>query len=127
MVLKPDFVLEPIDQDSLCDLLDLKLPSAQLFVLKKNRPRFSAAVYEAAAQLREYRRFFDEERNRRKFEEAYPHLRAYKPRMFVIIGRRSTASALVQRDIRVHEPELFLRTYDEILLRMKWKLDQTKN
>ena len=125
-VLKPDFVLEPIDQYSFCDLLELKLPSAQLFVLKRNRPRFSAAVHEAAAQLREYSKFFEQEQNRKRFESAYPRLKLYKPRMFVIIGRRSTASPLLQREIQSELPNLILRSYDEILLRMKWKIDNPK-
>lgn len=121
--LKPDFFLEPVDQSSLCDLLELKLPSAKVFVLKISLVRFSAAVYEAAAQLREYSRFFDEERNRNKFQSAYPRLSAYKPRMFIIIGRKSNVSALVQRDIQSELPNVILRTYDEVLLRMKWKIE----
>jgi hypothetical protein len=36
----PDFVLEPIDQTALCDRLELKLPSAQAFVLKKKQNAF---------------------------------------------------------------------------------------
>lgn len=124
--LKPDFVLEPVDQGSLCDLLELKLPSTQVFVLKKNRPRFAAAVHEAAAQLRVYSRFFDEEKNRRKFQATYPGLRAYKPRMFVIIGRRSEANSLIQRDIQRELPDVNLRTYDEVILRMKWKIENLR-
>lgn len=54
----PDFVLEPIGENSLSDLLELKLPSAPVFVLQKSRMRFSAAVLEACAQLREYSAFF---------------------------------------------------------------------
>jgi hypothetical protein len=126
-VLKPDFVLEPVDQYSFCDLLELKLPSAQLFVLKRNRPRFSAAVYEAAAQLREYSKFFEQEQNRTRFESAHPRLKLYKPRMFVIIGRRSTANPLLQREIQSELPNLILRSYDEILLRMKWKIDTSRS
>lgn len=123
----PDFLLEPIDQNSLCDLLELKLPSADVFVLKKSRARFSAAVYEAAAQLREYSRFFDEEKNRSNFQSAYPDLKAYKPRMFVVIGRRSSANPLLQREILSSMPDLVLRTYDEVLARMKFKIEKMKN
>lgn len=124
--LRPDFLLEPLDQSSLCDLLELKLPSAQVFVLKRSRARFSAAVFEAAAQLREYSRFFDEEKNRGRFQSAYPGLMVYKPRMVVIIGRRSDASSLVQRDIQSELPNLILRTYDEVVLRMKWKIEKMR-
>jgi cold shock CspA family protein len=122
----PDFVLEPVDQNALCDLLELKLPSTQVFVLKKNRVRFSAAVLEACAQLRTYDRYFDQENNRNKFENTYPGLRAFKPKMFVIIGRQGRVDPFTKRDIQADLPNLMLRTYDEILARMKWKVDAMK-
>lgn len=122
----PDFVLEPVDQSSLCDLMELKLPSTQVFILKKNRLRFSAAVLEAAAQLRAYNRYFDEEGNRKTFEDAYPGLRAFKPKMFVIIGRQGTVNPIARRDIETDLPNLILHTYDELLTRMKWKVNAMK-
>lgn len=115
----PDFVLEPLDQ-GLCDLLELKLPATPIFTLKKNRFRYSAAVAEATAQLRLYGRFFEEEQNRRFVLEKYG-LRAYKPKMFVIIGRRPTIDPLDERDIQTDIPHLHLRTYDDIIRRMKWR------
>jgi hypothetical protein len=124
--LRPDFLLEPIDQASLCDLLELKLPASQVFVLQKNRPRFSSAVYEARAQLLEYSRFFDEERNRQRFQSAYPGLMVYKPRMIVVIGRTSGTNAIVQRQVQTAEPDLILKTYDEVLLRMKWRIERAR-
>lgn len=54
----PDFVLEPAQQNALSDLLELKLPSVEIYNL--NRMRFSAAVHESASRFREYSRFFDE-------------------------------------------------------------------
>jgi CspA family cold shock protein len=122
----PDFVLEPVDQNALCDLLELKLPSTKTFVLKKSRLRFSAAVLEVCAQLRAYNRYFDEERNRKSFEESYPGLRAFKPKMFVIIGRRGKVDPFTVREIQSDLPNLVLHTYDEVLARMKWKVDALK-
>ena len=124
--LKPDFVLEPIDQSRLCDLLELKLPSAQIFVLKARRQRFSADVFEACAQLREYALYFDEERNRRFVKEKYG-LAAYKPRMFVIIGRRGSLSPIQLRNVELDAPGLTLRTYDDIAARMKAKVAAMRN
>ncbi len=121
--LVPDSVLEPIEQGALCDVLELKLPSARLFTLKKNRMRYSAAVAEAAAQLREYGRFFEEERNRRQILAHYG-LRAYKPKMFVIIGRRSILDPLDERSIQSDYPNLYLRTYDDIINRMKHRAER---
>ena len=124
--LKPDFVLEPVDQGRLCDLLDLKLPSAQIFVLKARRQRFSAAVMEACAQLREYALYFDEDKNRRFVEEHYG-LTAYKPRMFVVIGTRGTVSPIQLRNMELDSPGLNVRTYDDVLARMKAKFNAMRN
>lgn len=121
----PDFVLEPIDQSSLCDLLELKLPSAQIFVLQQRRMRFTAAVLEACTQLREYNMFFDEEKNRRKTHDEYGLL-AFKPRMFVIIGRRGDVSPLDIRKMETDVPNLKLRTYDDVIARIKAKVDAMK-
>ena len=38
----PDFLLEPTGQNSLCDLLELKLPASQIFVTQSHRARFSS-------------------------------------------------------------------------------------
>jgi hypothetical protein len=120
--LVPDFVLEPVD-GALCDLLELKLPSTQVFNLKKNRMRYSAAVAEAAAQLRQYARYFEEEKNRRELLERYG-LQAYKPKMFVIIGRRSTeVDPLDERSIQTGMTDVYVRTYDDIINRMKWRAE----
>ena len=121
-VLVPDFVLEPVDQSSLCDLLELKLPSANVFVLKKRRMHYSGAVIEACAQLREYGAFFDEQKNRNRVYEEYG-LQAFKPRMFVIIGRRGDASAIDVRKMESDVPRLRLITYDDLISRMKARVD----
>lgn len=121
----PDFALEPIDQNALCDLLDLKLPSAPIFVLKKNRMRFSAAVFESCAQLREYSLYFDEEKNRKTVYEKYGLL-AYKPKMFVVIGRRGNVNPIEVRKMQTDLSNLCLHTYDDIIARMKARIDRMK-
>ena len=93
----PDFVLEPINQDEFCDLLEIKLPSAKTYIMKKSREHFSAAITEAAAQLRTYRDYFNEEKNRNKFKETYPSLKVYKPKMFIIIGRHGNENPIIKR------------------------------
>lgn len=119
--LKPDFVLEPINQTRFCDLLELKHPLAQIFVMKARRTRFSAMVFEAAAQLREYSMYFEDPKNRETIKRNYG-LSAYKPRLFVIIGRRGSVSPIELRNMELDAPQLHLRTYDDVLERMKAKI-----
>lgn len=121
-LLTPDFILEPFDQSRLCDLLELKLPSAKVYVLKKNRPHFSAGILEACAQLREYSNFFEEEENRKKVFEKHG-LSAYKPNIFVIIGRTGKIDPLVRRRIeRDFQYPFTVYTYNDIINRMKTKI-----
>lgn len=122
-ILVPDFVLEPIGQNNLCDLLELKLPTARVEVLQDRRERFAAAVLEACAQLRTYRDYFDEQANRDRFRERYG-LEAFRPRMYVIIGRRGATDALEWRRIEDDLPMLNVKTYDDILERAKHMLAQ---
>ena len=118
----PDFLLEPMDQNALCDILELKLPSIPIFVKEKNTMRFSATVVKACAQLREYSIFFDEEKNRKAIYKKYA-LFAFKPKMFVIIGRSGKVNPIEVRKIESDLPNLHLRTYDQLIARMKKKID----
>jgi hypothetical protein len=120
--LVPDFVLEPFNQQALCDLLELKLPSAKIFKLQKNRPRFASGVLEACAQLREYSIYFDEASNRRAIYNKYG-LRAFRPKMFVIIGRRGKVDPIEVRRMESDLPNLHLLTYDDLIDRFKAKAD----
>jgi hypothetical protein len=121
----PDFVLEPVSQKLLCDILELKLPSAKIFSLSKRRMRFSSAVFEVIAQLREYSMFFDEEVNRQKIYEKYG-FSAFKPKMFVIIGRRGDLSPIDVRKMEADIPNIILRTYDDIAEKAKARIDVMK-
>ena len=117
----PDFILEPVGQNELCDLLDLKLPSEKIFVTQKNRERYSAAVREVCAQLREYSSYFEQESNRDLIYKTYGLL-AYMPRMMVVIGRRSHIDPILARRIESETPRLILKTYDDLLERANAKL-----
>lgn len=119
----PDFVLQPFSMNALCDLLELKTPSANVYVLKKNRFRFSAAVMEAVAQLREYSAYFDEKIYRDRLEERYS-LKAYKPRMYIILGRTGKVSPFEARRVELDVPNITFKTYDDILERMKSKVSR---
>ena len=119
--LRPDFFLEKITSN-FCDIVDLKLPNERLIIRKKNRVHFSAKLTEAMAQLREYRDYFDDEVNRERFEKAF-RLRAFRPRISVIIGRRKDYYNELER-IKLEDDLAHLKivTYDDLLDQAKRRL-----
>jgi Sigma-70, region 4/Domain of unknown function (DUF4263) len=117
----PDFALKPPNEHALCDLLELKLPSAKLLVGQSNRKRLSAALLEACAQLREYRDYFESRANRQAIEKIYG-LRFFRPRMMVIIGRRSEYIADDLRKAEGDIPGLSITTYDDLLERARSRM-----
>ena len=121
----PDFVLKPPNENALCDILELKLPKAKLVVGQSNRRRLSAALMEACAQLREYRDFFEEQTNRDAIEEIYG-LRFYRPKMIVVIGKRSDYLANDLRKAECDVPQLIITTYDDVLDRAKTRMRTAK-
>jgi len=121
-ILIPDFVLEPCDTRGLCDLLEIKKPIDKLYVNKENRIRFTSNVAEAVAQLREYEHYFDEKSHRNNVYFKYG-LNIYKPKMFLIIGRSGSAHPMVRRKAELDYPSCVIKTYDDILLHMKRRID----
>lgn len=117
----PDFLLEPLDTNNLCDILDLKKPNQKIFIMKKNRVRFSSAIHESVAQLRTYGNYFEEKKHRNKIYKEYGLL-SYKPKLFVIIGRSSGIDPISKKQIESDFPNVTIRTYDDILARMKIRL-----
>lgn len=117
----PDFILEPIQRNGLADLLELKLPKSKIFILKKNRAHFSSAIIEAAAQLRTYNEYFDSHDNRTRVLDKYG-LNIFKPRMILVIGRKGNIDPFQIRRMESDVPNLVVKTYDDILQRMKNKI-----
>ena len=113
----PDFVIEPLDPFGLADLLELKHPTANVIVLKQSRRRYSASVREACAQLLEYSQFFEEKRNRDAVADRYG-LVAFRPRLFVVIGRRPPVSRIELRGLDDLPSRVVLHTYDDLLARV---------
>lgn len=112
--LRPDFFLERITSN-FCDIVDLKLPNEKLVIRKKNRVHFSAALTQAMAQLREYRDYFDDRDHREMFHRKYG-VRAFRPRVSVVIGRRANYYDEMER-IKLESDLAHLRviTYDDLV------------
>src|SRR5205085_11808069 len=89
--------------------------------------RYSASVFEACAQLRTYAEFFDDPRNRDRVRERHG-LDAFRPRLFLLLGRRGQLSPLDRRraDADIGE-RVTLKTYDDILDRVKNRLSRMRS
>lgn len=114
----PDFALKPRNSAALCDLLELKLPKAKLLRVSKNRVRLTSAIMEACAQLREYQSYFEDVAKRAAVEKVYG-LRFFRPRMMVLIGKRSEYSATDLRNAETDVSNLDIVTYDDVLERAR--------
>lgn len=115
----PDFLLERLD-NGMVDILDLKRSNVELRRWAKNRHRFRDSVMEVAAQLEQYRNFFEDKANRENFQRRYG-LRGYRPRVIAVIGRDLNYYEDVER-IRAEAllpTHLELLTYDEIVRRLR--------
>ncbi len=118
--LKPDFFLEPIG-GKLWDILELKLPDKQIVVGRFPRRRFAAAVFDACAQLRTYRDYFSDERNRSRVLSEHGILVRW-PRLAVIIGRAPNIDEVALRAIQQDFPWVRIITFDELLQKAKRRI-----
>jgi hypothetical protein len=104
------------------DVIDLKLPTEPVFVGPADRPRLSAAVAEAAAQLRHYASWFDDRKIASRVEEKYG-FRCHKPKQVVVIGRDPRKFTEAQQlAARSSYPDLEIVTYDRLLAAAKDRL-----
>jgi hypothetical protein len=122
----PDFMLiDAALQQAI--LLDLKLPHKRIVVGKKDRMKFSSAVEDAKAQLLQYRDWFDDKHNRQKLKERFG-IEIYKPRIAVLIGRRSEFKSEFERQLLVSRNADFeVCTYDDIVTFAERRLLLVKN
>lgn len=116
----PDFVLEPINNQGLSDILDLKLPQQKVYV-GNYRPRFSAEINKVCSQLREYSAFFESRQNRQKIKQKYG-LELYSPKMITVIGRRQEIDPILIKRINQSLPNLSVKNYDDIIDEMKFRI-----
>jgi len=112
-LLIPDFLLEHVS--GLCDIMELKLPQVTMVAGPTTRRRYSASVFQAAAQTRVYRDFFDDSIRRDWFEHKYK-LRAYKPRTILLIGRDiAFRDSLQKRELEAALHDYRVLTYDDLV------------
>lgn len=123
--LVPDFFLERVI-DNYCDILDIKLPQKQVLTGTEERRRFTVEVYEAIAQVREYKDYFDEARNREEVTRKFG-LQVYKPNIKVLIGSTANVEKKELIKIRAQHPDIEVITYDDILKQIEHLKDLLEN
>lgn len=120
----PDFFLEMADCRG-ADVLELKLPSAQIDLRQARRERLRAEIYEAVAQLRTYRDWFQSSTRRRRFQ-AETGMKSFIPRALLVFGRSMDFQSHMDRQrLESTLPEwVRLYTYDDLRMSARdwmWK------
>lgn len=125
----PDFFVQPFSEKYL-EVVDLKLPSKNIVINKRNRNHFSSDVIEGISQLREYASYFDDERNRSKFISTLCSstkeigLSCYKPMSTLVIGNDESwkDNLSILRDKRTSYQDINIVTYDELIRKCRNRL-----
>ena len=112
-IFTPDYILE-LPGNRGIDILDLKLPSANLLV-RDPYLRISHEITKAVAQLKTYEKYFEDKNNRKQFHDRY-NLQAFKPELIVVIGRSSQFKNIEERKIiESNMGGIKLFTYDDLI------------
>lgn len=112
--IKPDFFI--VHTDGYADIVEFKLPTIgkSLVVGKQNRETFGAWLQSYIAQTRVYSEFFDDPNNRSWFEKKYG-FKVYKPRRYLVVGRRTDFAPEIWRSIAADYQDIALLNYDDLV------------
>lgn len=118
-ILIPDFTL--VRPDRSIDILELKRANLNRFIVgRPRRERFSQQVADAVQQCREYKRWFQDERNKHWFEDVYGTLRlkVIQPQVTLVVGREdelrdSAVYERLKREIRDIQIKTYTQLYEE--------------
>ena len=115
-LLIPDFVT--VLPDRSFDLVELKRADLKRFIVgPPRRERFSNHVAGYLQQAREYKRWFQEARNRERFQDTYGslRLRVLQPEVTLIVGRREElAETATFKRLRGEVQDIHIKTYTEL-------------
>lgn len=112
----PDFFLERFDS-SFCDICELKKPSQALTKDIYNLRAFRDRINIAIQQVSNYRDYFEDRQNREKFHASYG-LKAFKPRVILVVGRKNDFYDDLDRirlEDRISHNNVQIFTYDDIV------------
>ena len=110
----PDFILTNRELQKAA-IVELKLPYPKLVTRKKNRERFSYAIWEARAQLLTYQKWFRDKYNRNKLLSAV-NMPIYEPKLIVVIGRSDNFfDSFNRQQLSSDMNDIDVYTFDDIL------------
>ncbi|MDU6855080.1 MAG: DUF4263 domain-containing protein [Clostridiales bacterium] len=112
--IKPDFFI--VRSNGYADIVEFKLPyvKGNTVVGRENREQFSSEINSYIAQTRVYKQYFDDPANRTWFEQKYG-FKVYKPRRYLVVGRRWDFNSDIWMEIKSEYPDLEILTYDDLV------------
>jgi hypothetical protein len=111
--IRPDFFVK--NSNGFADIIEFKLPTATIDIVgSDNRETLSAKINTYVSQTRTYRNYFDDPNNRKWFEATY-NFKVYRPRRYLVIGRRWQFDSDTWREIITDYQDLDIITYDDLI------------
>jgi acyl carrier protein len=116
---KSDFVLTPKNQYEFAKILELKIPDIQI----TKRPHsghvtFSAKMWNAIQQVRDYSRAFDSNSVREKFKKTYD-VDIFKPDLHLIAGRKWDVKLMDSLRELQRETPVKIEDWDSVISRLR--------
>lgn len=112
--IKPDFFV--VRANGYADIIEFKLPNvkSKSVVGKNNREHFNSELNTYIAQTRVYATYFEDPNNRKWFENKYG-FKVYKPKRYLVIGRRNDFEVDEWMEIKSDYNNLEIITYDDLV------------
>jgi hypothetical protein len=111
--IKPDFLV--VHPNGFADIVEFKLPIVDPNIVgRENRESLSAQINTYVSQTRTYRNYFEDPNNREWFESKHDY-RVYRPRRYLVIGRRWQFDSDIWREIVSDYTDLEIVTYDDLV------------
>jgi hypothetical protein len=111
--IKPDFFV--VQPNGFADIVEFKLPIVDpVIVGRENRESVSSQINTYVSQTRTYRNYFEDPNNRKWFESKHDY-KIYRPRRYLVIGRRWQFDSDTWRQIVSDYNDLEIVTYDDLV------------
>ncbi len=113
--IQPDFFVS--NTNGYADIVEFKLPDLKnnTIVGRVNREQFSSEINSYIAQTRKYKEYFDDPNNRKWVEDKYG-FKVYKPKRFLVVGKRYDFSTDEWQKIKSdYNNDLEILTYDDLI------------